>query len=153
MSTGTRREAIITQVVTELEALSTIKTVERKKLQYAQLQNFALPQLPVAAVVGRLPVPRAHREQRLSGKRGRADILLSRLIIDVYVYFQERTDPDTVLSNLTDDVWRTLYADQTKNDLVIDTEVLLDENVEYWDPYVAFRAQCIVTYKHDTGGI
>jgi len=150
MADNSKRELIILQVVSEMEAISSIKTVVRKLLGYSDLQNFALTQLPVTAVVGRLPVPSEHISSR---RPARNDVMISELIVDLFVYFQEVTNPDSVMSSLVDDLWVKLNIDQSKNKLVISTKLKMTENPEYWDPYVAFKISCIFNYVHTTGGI
>lgn len=150
MAENSKREQIILQVIVELETMSSIKTVVRKLQEHSDLETFALTQFPVIAVVGRLPVPDEH----ISGRRpARADIMVSKLIVDLYVYFQERESPDSMISNLADDLWVKLNEDQTKNGLVISTILRMTEDPEYWDPFVAFKFSCEFKYVHTTGGI
>lgn len=127
-----------------------IKTVIRTMPKYEDLDNFAATQLPVAAVVGRLPVP----VEKVSSRDGSAvDIIISNLKIETIVYFQEKENPDSELSWLLDDVWVKLYSDVTYNSLALGTILEPSEDVVYWEPYVAFKVISNVRYQHTTGGI
>lgn len=130
--------------------VSSISTVIRLLPKYSDLQNFAVTQFPVAAVVGRLPVP----DEKISSRDGSAvDIIISSLKIDNYIYIQERDDPDTELSNLVDDVWAKCYSNVTYGGLALSSTLEVHEEPEYWDPFIAFKLTSIVKYKHSTGGI
>lgn len=150
MANDSKREQIILQVVKEVEELESIKSVVRKLQAYSDLKEFAITQLPVVTVVGRLPVPDEH----VSGRyKVRVDMVVSKLIVDLYVYFQDRNNPDSMLSSLANDLWCKLHEDQTKNNLVISTLLQMTEDPEYWDPFVAFKVSCEFKYIHGMGGI
>lgn len=150
MAENSKREQIILRVIEELEELTSIKTVVRKLPEHSDLETFALTQFPVIAVVGKLPVPIEH----VAGRRpAMADIMVSALTVDLYIYFQERKSPDSMISNLADDIWVKLNEDQTKSKLVISTILRMTEEPEYWDPFVAFKFSCKFKYIHTTGGI
>ena len=130
--------------------VKSIKTVLRSMPIYATLQEFAITQFPIAAVVGRLPVP----IEKVSSRDGSAvDIIISSLNIDNYIYIQEKENPDTVISDIMDDIWAKCYSDVTYNGLALSTILKVHEEPEYWDPFTAFRLTSQVRYKHDTGGI
>lgn len=150
MAENSKREQIILRVIEELEEVDSINTVVRKLPEYSDLQRFALTQFPVIAVVGRLPVMTPHIGGRA---RAIADKFISSLTIDLFVYFQNREAPDSMISNLADDLWTKLNEDQAKNNLVISTLLQMTENPEYWDPFVAFNMVCKFKYIHTTGGI
>ena len=150
MAANSMREQIIVYVSNKVKELSSIKTASRVKQTYSQLQQFAVTQLPLVAVVGRLPHP---VEKVSSRTKVGIDLIISELPIDLYVYFQDKVTPDEKLSNLLDDLWAKLYADEEMGGLVISTFLTADEQAEYWEPFVAFRVIVKVKYKHTTGGI
>ena len=150
MAANSIREQIIVYVKDKVGELASIKTVSRVQQTYSQLQQFAVTQFPVVAVVGRLPVP---VEKVASRTRVKIDLIISELSIDLFVYFQDKVNPDQTLSNLLDDLWSKLYADEEMGRLVISTLLTADEQAEYWEPFVAFRVTVKVKYKHTTGGI
>lgn len=150
MAANSIRERIIVYVKGKVGEVSSIKTVSRVQQTYSQLQQFAVTQLPLVAVVGRLPVP---VEKVSSRTRVKIDLIISELSIDLLIYFQDKVNPDTTLSNLLDDLWAKLYADEEMGGLVISTLLTADEQAEYWEPFVAFRITVKVKYKHTTGGI
>jgi uncharacterized protein (DUF1697 family) len=150
MAVNSKREQIITYIVTKLEELKTINFVVRKMPTVSDLKQFALPQFPVAAVVGRLPVP---IEKKSGRKTGDVEIVKSSFAVDLFVYIQDNENPDSSISNLADDIWVKLYSDQTKSGLVLGTTLEITEGTEYWAPFVAFKMTDKSIYIHDTGGI
>lgn len=153
MAANSKRERIIVKVKTLLETLGTINTVVRRKQTYSELDDFALTQLPVAAVVGRMPKTPSSGITTHISRRTSVDVVISELRVDVFVYAQDKETPDTTISNLADDLWALLYADQKLGGLVIELRLELEENAEYWEPFLAFKITVVTKYKHDTGGI
>lgn len=149
-ASDTKREQIIEYVVTEIEGVSEIAKVVRRMPSYADLQSFASTQIPACAVIGRLPVPVEHVNSRV---KGGVDLIVSELKIDVFCYFLDNKTPDSTISNLLNELWSALYADQTKGDLTLSTMLKPKEKPEVWDPYGAFSLQVITKYQHTTGGI
>lgn len=130
--------------------VKSINHVVRVVPLYSDLQQFAVTQFPLAAVVGRLPVP----DEKLSNRNGYSvDKIISSLRIDNYIYMQEREDRDSVISDIVDDVWAKCYSDITYGGLVMKTLLEVNEEIEVADPFVAFRLTSKVTYQHSTGGI
>jgi hypothetical protein len=104
----------------------------------------------MAIVLGKLPVPVIKESDRNRD----AHLVQSRLGIDVLVYGQDNVDPDTAISNLADEVWRTLFANYTLGlRPVLRMEIDPDANVAVWAPYYAFKMLVTITYVHDKGGI
>jgi hypothetical protein len=133
-----------------LGKVKSINHVARIMPTYADLQTFAVTQFPVAAMVGRLPVPQMKR----SGRTGHAiDVITSSLKIDNFIYIQVMEDPDTELSDILDDVWAKLYSDLTYGGLVLSTELTPEEETGVWEPFIAFKLTTEVKYTHNTEGI
>jgi hypothetical protein len=153
MAENSKREQIILAVVAELMTLSSVDSdsIKRRIPSYEELMRFALPQLPVIAVVGGLPKPVDHKTTRIKGIT--KDIFISDLTISLFTYFQDHVDPDSKLSNLLDDIWAKLYADQTKGGLVVNTTLSPNVSQDYWDPFYAFKVDVVLQYTHDIGGI
>ena len=149
MSSNSIREKLIVADEVLVKGITMIKTVKRRLPSYAGLKDFAMTQLPVAAIVGRLPVPSNHVNTRV----GQVDQCISELKVDINVFMQENENADTQISSLLDDFWRVLYSDPTRAGLGFFLELTAEENVETWVPYVAFQITCIHKYKHTTGGI
>ena len=145
-----REQILVYHKVKLLQKIGSIKTIIRTIPSYAELQNFAVTQSPLVAMVGKLPVP---REKMSSRTRETVDIIISDLKIENYVYIQTREDQDTVISNIVDDVWVKCYSDPSYGGLVHGTLLEVTEDVGQWDPFVAFKLTSIITYKHSTGGI
>jgi hypothetical protein len=133
-----------------LEKISSISYVIRTMPDYSALQQFAVTQFPLVAMVGRLPVP---REKMSSRDRSVVDIIISELSIDNFVYLQTREDQDTVISNVVDDFWAKCYSVPDYGGLALGTTLDVSEEVVQYDPFVAFKLTSRITYKHTTGGI
>lgn len=133
--------------------VKSIKTVIRTMPSYDDLQQFAVTQFPVAAMVGRLPVP----EDRRLSSRGltslERDVITSTMKIDNTIYLMEAENPDTEISNIMDDVWAKVYSDLTYGGLTIGLEIIPEEETGVLDPFVAFRLVTEVKYQHSRGGI
>jgi hypothetical protein len=149
MAANSKREQIILADIAIVKAMAGIKTVKRTLQSYSDLQNFAGPQLPAVAVVGRLPVP----ENKFSSRSGQVDQCISRLRVDLYSYALANEDMDSLISSLMDDLWVELYKDPTRNNLVMNTYLEVNEEIEFWPPFIAFQISCIHQYKHSTEGI
>ena len=154
MAANSKREQILHRVKWELAQLipASIKTVSRRlPAGIDELARYATTQLPLAVVLGKLPVPM----DKQGGQRGGgADctLILSNLEIEVFGYFLDNTNPDSTLSTLADDFYRVLNADPRKNSLAISTEVIPDV-IGDWEPYVAFKFICKIRYTHTLGGL
>lgn len=149
MAANSKREQIILADVAIMQGVSSITTVKRTIQAYSDLQDFAQTQLPVAAVVGMLPVPKNH----VTGRDGQVDYIISELKVDIFVYFQEANDQDEQVSLMLDDIWSALYSDPKRGILCMGTQLTAHADVEYWDPYVAFKISCIHQYQHNTQGV
>jgi hypothetical protein len=146
-----KRESIILADKALVESVLQIKTVKRHIQQYEELNRYALTQFPVVGVVGGLPVPQEHRQ----GRTGQADIIISQLQVDFYVYFQEADDEkmDTTVSSLVNYLWVALYSDPTRGNLCHYTRLTAEPNYEVWNPFVAFKITAFHEYQHSIEGI
>lgn len=153
MAENSKRERLIKEVVERLKTVSVINVVKRAKQTRASLQEFALPQFPVAAVVGGLPKP---VEKKSSRRVAGVDVVTSTLPIEIFIYDmynQIDDDLDSKVSSLADDVWRVLYNEPTYNGLAIETLLTIQYDPEYWDPFLAFNLTANIKYLHTTEGI
>jgi len=151
MAANSKREQIILADVALIEQVTSIKTVRRSMQMYSQLEDFTNQQFPVAAIVGRLPVPDNH----IIRQTGHVDYCVSELRVDIYIYFVEADieQMDTEISNMVDDLWAKLYTDPTRGGVCITTTVSMDENVGVLRPYAAFNLIVSHQYQHTIGGI
>lgn len=147
------REQIIVADKNIIESVSFIKTVKRAKFKYEDLKNFALTQLPVAAVVGKLPTPEKYH---MSGRRSETiGQIQSKLEVEIYIYFQQNVveNMDTKVSEYANEVFADLYDDSDRGGLCLNTFVEIQPEYAYWHPFVAFRVIASHNYIHNTGGI
>jgi len=152
MAANSKREQILLKLIDELGALACIKFVDRKQPQgLSDLQQYAETQLPLAVVMGRLPAP----EYKISGRDGHTvDKVVSTLGVDVIVYAHDNVSPDSTISEIADDIWAALLADETHGfSWVTGTVIVPETNVGVWDPYCAFSFLVNLTYIHGKGGI
>lgn len=159
MAEDSKREQIIQYWVNKFKSDDTVRTarfntVKRIKPTLAELGNFTGPQLPLLAVVAKLPVPVKHIQTREPGGR---DSFISNLEIEFIAYASDNETPDTLISDIADDIWVVLYSDTTSGDkpnsLTIGLDVLPDPGVAYFAPYIAVKLVCTFQYYHTTGGI
>lgn len=156
MAANSKRELIILELVNNIEDISSINTVERVRPNFADLGNFAETQLPLVAVVGKLPKPVPKRSGRQTGI---VDKFISDLEIDLFCYAMENVNPDSKVSDLADDLWAKIHSDPTLitddylKGLTLQVDVMPEIQVGIWDPYVVFKMVCIYKYVHTIGGI
>lgn len=150
MGLNSVRERIVCFVKEEIETLESIKIVVRKQPSYNDLKLFTNLQFPAVALVAGLPVPIEKEPGRSSSGHDR---IISELDIKAFCYFQERENPDSMISNLLDDLFSKLYEDKTKGGLVLSTILKPQENYEYWEPFGAFCLNVKTRYPHTIGGI
>lgn len=156
MADDSKRERIIKRVEELVQSVEMIKTVKRIMPSLEDLENYANTQLPLAAIVGQLPVPQAKVKGR--GPGATRDYFRSMLRVNVYVYFMDNEAPDATLSFLLDELWRILYADQQLQSeqatgLAYGIELRPEMEPEVYYPYYAFLLSVDVTYFHQIEGI
>ena len=150
MADNSFRERIITANIALIENLTSISTIVRTIQSYSDLENYAITQFPVVAVVGRLPIPTYKPSLRI---RETIDQVLSTLRIDYYTYFMDNENSDSHLSSLLDDMWAKLHTNPTRNNICLDTQLEMTEETQVYAPYGAFRITSIHQYKHTIEGI
>lgn len=150
MAENSIRERLIISDMAITQNITAISTVVRTIQTYSDLQSFAITQFPVAAIVGRLPIPTNKFSSRVKSV---IDQFISRLRVDLYIYFMNNENSDSQLSNLLDDMWVALHSNPSRNDLCLTTRLEMTEDIQIYAPYGAFRVTCLHEYKHDIGGI
>lgn len=151
MASNSKREQLLLKVKALLEGINAISFVDRKPLQgISDLQAYPQTQLPLAVVLGGMPVP----DEKFSDRTRKLDKVASTLGVNVIVYALDNVTPDTTISTLADDVWATLYQDITLGfKWVLGLRIVPEADIAVWDPYVAFSMRVNITYLHDKGGI
>lgn len=152
MALNSKRERILVAVVTELEAIDAISTVNRiQPAGLKSLTGYAETQLPLVAVCGQLPMP----TQKRSARTGHTvDQVISVLGVNLFVYALDNVTPDSTISSLADDIWTKLLTDETHGfKWVLGTGIEPNINTAVWDPYCAVNLKVNIEYLHDKGGI
>lgn len=149
MASNSKREQIILKLKEEIESIPSITTVERKRPTYESLlDDYAITQFPVVAMICGVPKPNAHYTGRVP-----KDCFVSEMNVSLYCYYQDNVNPDTTLSSLLDDLWSKIYTDPTKGQLVLDTTIKPEPSYDFWNPFYAFRMDVVMNYYHTIGGI
>jgi len=151
MAKNSIREQILVYHETKIiKRVGVINNILRTLPTLSDLQQFATTQFPLVAMVGGLPVP----VEKVSSRDGsKVDLIISELTINNYVYLQETENVDSFISEIADDIWKKCYVDETYGGLALSTLLSFDEDVVYYDPYVAFLLVSKIKYKHNSGGI
>lgn len=149
MAANSKREQIILTDKALVETVGPLKSILRVMPQKSELDSFAQTQFPVAAVVGRLPIPLEKR----SGRTPDMDQIISELKVDIFVYLQVNDNVDSEISDLADSLFGALYKDQQRGNLCIETLVKINEKTNVWAPFAAFQITAIHKYVHGIGGI
>ena len=152
MATNSRREQILLAFKVILEGLPSIKKVARKQPTSPEdLKLIAGTQMPFLSMIGGVPQPKPHVSGR---KPGGADVVISELPVKLFVYFMDNVDGDSTLSDIMDDVWSTVWNDQTLGfRFVHGITIAPNADPVVWEPYVAFSMVATITYNHNTKGI
>ena len=148
MALNSTREKIINNVVDTLSSVESLAFINRRRMtDLDELKSVPTTQLPYISITGGLPEP----IQKQSGRRpGNVEIIKSTLAIEIVCYQLAPVDPDVVLSDLLDDIWASLYTDQTRGGIALGTELIPQVEPVFIQPYILFRVVCNVTYLHDT---
>ena len=150
MALNSMREQILEGIKTKLGTVSSITTVKRVRPAFQDLDTIASTQMPLIAILGKLPKPVQKRSSRVQGI---PDKFTSVLGVEVYCYALANVDPDSVVSDLADDIWASLFTDPLLGTLLIEFDVSPEVQVGIWDPYIVFRMNCSAKYIHTTGEI
>ena len=148
MAANSTREQIIDNIVDTLSGVSSLASINRKRMtDMDELTSVPTTQLPYISVMGGLPEP----IQKQSGRRyGNVEVIKSNLAVEIVCYQLAHNDPDVVLSDLLDDIWASLYTDQTRGGVALSTELIPQVEPVFIIPYILFRVVCNVVYLHDT---
>lgn len=151
----TKRELILQDIVSTLQRECTlIKTVTRDLIKdMKELMQYPQTHLPVAAVIGSLPETEPHISSQ-GGKGGLPMKFNSTLTVSIYVYFNSNKEPDTVLSEIANDLWKALFKETTRNGNAVKTTISPDPGVgRLGSSYYGFVFNVKVNYIHGTDSI
>jgi len=155
MAADSEREKNILALIARLESLSWIggaNHIKRTRPTLSELKNYPDTLLPMIVVEAKLPVIDEHRPARATTKK---DLFLSSLTVDIFTYFIENENQDSLISNYLDDLWNLIYTDQSNNGNCFETQLTpnKDDSILLMQPYTAFRISIILKYKHTIEGI
>jgi len=155
---NSKRERILVKVVALVDGIAAINyTTREQPADPKELTNYPVTRFPMAAITGGLPVPVERDSQRPGGQLMKA---VSNMGIDIVVYGQYGVtgagaqNPDTIISNLADELWRVLQAEPTLGfKWVLGLDISPQPVKAVFRPYFAFSFTATITYVHDKGGI
>jgi hypothetical protein len=144
-----KRESIIQNVVTSLEAVSGIrKPIQRVLPAYQHMDNYAATQFPLCVVVGGLPRPLKPLE--LTGLQPSDSGIVSTLQVGIYIYFVITPTVHEQLDEVAQAVWAALGIDPKWGGLARSTRIECNPDISHVLPYVAINMNCFVNYVHST---
>ncbi len=153
MAANSIREQILVKVETILNNIDAINSVKRKVISSVQeLKEIPFPLFPVTYMTAGLPVPKGggYVTLRESGESSKVRSILS---INLRTYGLDKSDPDTAISSLAEDIYSGLYADPTVGALAESVTVRLQRETLFFEPFYRFDMIFDVEYIHDTDGI
>jgi len=153
MASTSIREKIIARTVVVLQAVTSIEHVRRKvALSIEELLEMPATLFPLCCVTAGMPIPKNNESPRLY-KAAQTSNVLSILSISIRTYGYDKSNPDTAMSSIADDIWDALYSDPTVNGLAESVRVVPVKTTLFFDPYFRFDFNYNVEYIHTTGGI
>jgi|GEM_PF-1337764 len=153
MAVNSTREQILVQVKAILEAVTAVGSVKRKVIaSFTELKGTPFPSFPVVFMTAGLPVPKdgGYITLRESGQSSKVRSILS---INLRTYGLDKSNPDTALSSVAEDIWDGLYADPTVNGLAEAVTVIPMRETLFFEPFYRFDMVYNVEYIHDTDNI
>jgi hypothetical protein len=153
MAANSIREQILLRVKTVLEAVTVVGSVKRKVISsFVELKDIPFPSFPVVFMTAGLPVPKngGYVTLRESSQSSKVRSVLS---INLRTYGLDKSDPDSAVSTVAEDIWDALYADPTVNSLAEAVTVIPIRDTMFFEPFYRFDMIYNVEYIHDTDNI
>lgn len=145
MAANSKRELIINNMITTLEAVETITVVKRTQLYASDMKEIPANQYPCISVVGLMPKIISMMENKKNYK--------SSLDIHLFCYALDNETPDSTISSLADDIWKAVLADLSRGSIAITTKILPEMISGIFSPYCAFKLIAQVEYFHTNESI
>jgi hypothetical protein len=155
---NSKRERVLVALVAVVDAITSLNSTSREQpADPKELASIPITKLPMAVITAGLPVPDENDMQRPGAGLGSAR---STMDVNIIVYGQYGVagagaqNPDTVISNIADDLWRALQATPNLGfKWVSKMNVRPTPTKAVFRPYFAFSMTAAITYVHDKGGI
>jgi len=153
MAANSLREQIILNVISTLEGVASITTVQRTRPAFNDREelNLSSSNLPIAVVVGGDFAP----EGTIKDNENAGYAFFTTVsTVKISVYADATTsESDSIVSSLLDDIWAALHVDLTRGGIALMTEVEPNMDTTLQHPYVIFHVDVNVTYEHGIGSI
>lgn len=151
MALNNQRESILTSLTLQLESVSAIMKIQRRRPTSEEFQQMSDHQFPFVAMEAMGPQPIKIVQE---ARKGFGSVLVHHfsMNVDFYVYARWVVDQDTEFGNLYDDIYRALYTDELLKDLAdsISTEPVPSPTV-VMEPYYLFRIKNKINYRTQGG--
>jgi hypothetical protein len=152
MALDNQREDILVSLIAQLNSVSAITKVQRRRPTSEEFQQMSDHQFPFVAMEAMGPQPLKIIQE---ARKGFGSVLVHHfsMSVDFYVYARWVTDQDTEFGDLYDDIYRAIYTDELLKNLAdsISTEPVPSPTV-VMEPYYLFRIRSKVNYR-TPGGI
>ncbi len=150
MAKNSKREQLLEGLKNLLETIPWVKKVKRSRPTMDAFENIPSTQIPFILLEGKLPVP---IEKKTNRRQGGVDTFVSELGADLYVFMLSPKDPDTVISEYVDDLWKLLYANPLLKKIAIGISLFPIAQPARFPPYAVIKIIVTLTYAHTTEGI
>lgn len=145
------RERILLKIIEQLESITTIDRVQRRRPTSEEFNQLSDHQFPFMAVEAMGPQPvKLVQETR----KGFGLVLVHHfsMTVDFYIYARWASEQDTEFGSLYDDIYRALYIDELLKGFAdnITTEPVQVPAV-IMEPYYLFRIQSKINYRTFSG--
>lgn len=151
MALNNQRESILDSLITQLNSVSAITKVQRRRPTSEEFQQMSDHQFPFVAMEAMGPQPIKIVQEARKGF-GTAIVHHFSMSVDFYVYAKWIENQDTEFGNLYDDIYRAVYTDELLKDLAdsISTEPVPAPTV-VMEPYYLFRMRNKINYRTNGG--
>jgi hypothetical protein len=145
------REHILLKLIGQIESISTVKRVQRRRPTSEEFKQMSDHQLPFVAIEAMGPQPVKLVQEARKGF-GKTLVHHFSMTVDFYVYARWVVDQDSEFGALYDDIYRALYAESLLKGLA---DKILTEPVPVpsiiMEPYHLFRVRSKVVYRTQGG--
>ncbi len=146
-----RREQILLKLIEQMETVSDIEKVQRRRPTSEEFNQLSDHQFPFVAVEAMGPQPVKIVQESRKGF-GVAVIHHFSMLVDFYVYAKWTVNQDTKFGELYDDIYQAVYANSLLKDLAdnIMAEPVPTPTV-IMEPYYLFRIKNKINYRTQGG--
>ena len=151
MAHNSGRELIILNLISDLNNLDCIHSIERKHpVTIEEVESIPSTLLPFVGILGGLPAPIDYKG--LSRNQNQISVYSKLAIRLRFIALQEK-DADYWISYYLDEVWRAVMSNNNRSNMAEKTEIDSEYISEIFPPYIGFELTINVFYQHTQNGI